>query len=316
MSRHPLLPARARRLIGAGVVGAGIFALALAGASAEEAAPRPAIDSAPRKAAFGKTVVIRGHVENGASGDQVLLQRSTKSGSWKGVRTAKVDDDLKVRFRLKGVFESAHYRLHYSGSDGALSASQTSASSGGVMVRVKPKLTVHVHPGRIMAGNKVRVEGALRPQQSGRRVTIKRKSAGDWQTVARPSVRDGRYSARFKAAHPSRSRVKVVFGGDAANTGARRKDNLVVYDPDLASWYGPGLYGNRTACGQTLGYDTLGVAHRTLPCGTKVGILYRGRSITVPVIDRGPYGSADWDLTRAAAARLRFSGHGTVGTIH
>ena len=36
---------------------------------------------------------------------------------------------------------------------------------------------------------------------------------------------------------------------------------LRVYRTSYASWYGPGLYGNRTACGQTLGYGTLGVAH-------------------------------------------------------
>lgn len=57
----------------------------------------------------------------------------------------------------------------------------------------------------------------------------------------------------------------------------------------VASWYGPGFYGNRTACGQTYTPELIGVAHRTLPCGTLVVIEYRGRVLTVPVIDRGPY---------------------------
>jgi rare lipoprotein A (peptidoglycan hydrolase) len=57
----------------------------------------------------------------------------------------------------------------------------------------------------------------------------------------------------------------------------------------LASWYGPGFYGNRTACGQTYSPEIVGVAHRTLPCGTLVTVSYGGRSVTVPVIDRGPY---------------------------
>lgn len=57
----------------------------------------------------------------------------------------------------------------------------------------------------------------------------------------------------------------------------------------IASWYGPGFYGNRTACGQTYTPEIIGVAHRTLPCGTIVVIEYRGRVMTVPVIDRGPY---------------------------
>ena len=57
----------------------------------------------------------------------------------------------------------------------------------------------------------------------------------------------------------------------------------------LASWYGPGFYGNRTACGQTYTPEILGVAHRTLPCGTLVVLSYGTRSVTVAVIDRGPY---------------------------
>ena len=57
----------------------------------------------------------------------------------------------------------------------------------------------------------------------------------------------------------------------------------------IASWYGPGFYGNRTACGQTYTPEIIGVAHRTLPCGTLVVLEYRGRTLTVPVIDRGPY---------------------------
>ena len=57
----------------------------------------------------------------------------------------------------------------------------------------------------------------------------------------------------------------------------------------LASWYGPGFYGNRTACGQTYTPELLGVAHPALPCGTLIVLTYGGRSITVPVIDRGPY---------------------------
>jgi rare lipoprotein A (peptidoglycan hydrolase) len=57
----------------------------------------------------------------------------------------------------------------------------------------------------------------------------------------------------------------------------------------IASWYGPGFYGNRTACGQVYTPEIIGVAHRTLPCGTLITIEFRGRAMTVPVIDRGPY---------------------------
>jgi rare lipoprotein A (RlpA)-like double-psi beta-barrel protein len=74
-----------------------------------------------------------------------------------------------------------------------------------------------------------------------------------------------------------------------------------------ATWYGPGLYGNSTACGQRLTSSTVGVAHRNLPCGTTVKFVYHGRSIVTQVIDRGPYSRGNaWDLTLAAARALRF----------
>ena len=74
-----------------------------------------------------------------------------------------------------------------------------------------------------------------------------------------------------------------------------------------ASWYGPGLYGNGTACGKTLTTTLLGVAHRTLPCGTMVTFRNpsNGRTISVPVVDRGPYVSGrSWDLTAATCKAI------------
>jgi rare lipoprotein A (peptidoglycan hydrolase) len=59
-----------------------------------------------------------------------------------------------------------------------------------------------------------------------------------------------------------------------------------------------------------------GVAHKTLPCGTRVSLLYRGRRLTVPVVDRGPYAAGKhWDLTAATAAALRFTHTDRVGAI-
>ncbi|HXQ89517.1 MAG TPA: septal ring lytic transglycosylase RlpA family protein [Solirubrobacterales bacterium] len=80
-----------------------------------------------------------------------------------------------------------------------------------------------------------------------------------------------------------------------------------------ASWYGPGLWGNNTACGQTLRPQTMGVAHKTLPCGTTVKFVYHGRAVVTQVIDRGPYiqGRA-WDLTKAVSDALGFEGVGRV----
>jgi rare lipoprotein A (peptidoglycan hydrolase) len=81
-----------------------------------------------------------------------------------------------------------------------------------------------------------------------------------------------------------------------------------------ASWYGgKTMWGRHTACGQVLRPSTVGVANKTLPCGTLVKFVWHGHSIIAPVIDRGPYvkGRA-WDLTSAAAESLEFEGVGQI----
>jgi peptidoglycan hydrolase-like protein with peptidoglycan-binding domain len=76
-------------------------------------------------------------------------------------------------------------------------------------------------------------------------------------------------------------------------------------DKGAASWYGPGFFGNRTACGETLQRGTIGVAHRSLPCGTRVAFYANGNYLRAQVIDRGPFmKGVTWDLTQAAARAL------------
>jgi rare lipoprotein A (peptidoglycan hydrolase) len=88
--------------------------------------------------------------------------------------------------------------------------------------------------------------------------------------------------------------------------GARTRKQLKrSMNRDVASWYGPGFWGNRTACGKRLRHDTIGVAHRDLPCGTKVTFAAHGQWLRTKVIDRGPYSRGiKWDLTRKAARKL------------
>jgi len=90
-------------------------------------------------------------------------------------------------------------------------------------------------------------------------------------------------------------------GGSAPATTTTR----AVHPTGIATWFGPGFFGRRTACGQMLTPGVVGVANRTLPCGTLVRVGYHGRTLTVPVLDRGPYShGADWDLTAGAAQAL------------
>lgn len=108
--------------------------------------------------------------------------------------------------------------------------------------------------------------------------------------------------------------AKASTGG-AASTAAAPGAEL-AFSPFRyagASWYGPGLWGRKTACGATLRPGTLGVAHKTLPCGTAVKFAYHGHVLVTRVIDRGPYvkGRA-FDLTQAASEALGFEGVGRL----
>jgi rare lipoprotein A len=97
-------------------------------------------------------------------------------------------------------------------------------------------------------------------------------------------------------------------GGAIAPTPGAPVTNAktMVHTSGIATWFGPGFYGRKTACGQTLTPGVVGVANRTLPCGTLIKVSYSGHALTIPVLDRGPYShiGADWDLTAGAAAAL------------
>jgi len=110
--------------------------------------------------------------------------------------------------------------------------------------------------------------------------------------------------------------AKASTGG-AASTTASAPGAELAFSPFRyagASWYGgPSMWGRQTACGRTLKPSTLGVAHKTLPCGTTVKFLYHGHVLVTQVIDRGPYvkGRA-WDFTQAASEALGLEGVGRV----
>jgi rare lipoprotein A len=98
----------------------------------------------------------------------------------------------------------------------------------------------------------------------------------------------------------------VASSANAAVTTGGVAPVVAVKKVALATWFGPGFYGQTTACGQTLTPAVVGVANRTLPCGTLVKFTFRGHALTAPVIDRGPYAhnGASWDLTTEAAHAL------------
>lgn len=103
-------------------------------------------------------------------------------------------------------------------------------------------------------------------------------------------------------------------GGSSAPSSGQPSGPGLQEGVALATWFGPGLFGRHTACGQLLTKQLVGVANRTLPCGTLIDFSYAGHQVTVPVVDRGPYGSngADWDLTLGAARLLKIGGTADV----
>lgn len=106
---------------------------------------------------------------------------------------------------------------------------------------------------------------------------------------------------------PAAASTGTGNGGASASAPSDSSQQAVAanYKRVKATWYGPGLYGNRLACGGKLTRHTLGVAHRHLACGTKVAIKYHGHTVVVPVIDRGPYSrGVSYDLTQATAREL------------
>jgi rare lipoprotein A len=86
----------------------------------------------------------------------------------------------------------------------------------------------------------------------------------------------------------------------------------------VASWYGAGFHGRRTASGQIFDQERLTAAHKTLPFGTKLRVtnLRNGRSVLVTVTDRGPYvRNRQLDVSLGAARRLGFVGPGTAPVL-
>ena len=162
----------------------------------------------------------------------------------------------------------------------------------------------------IQAGSQVTVKGRVSEPETRRTAALQIQRRGRWVTIDRDRTNAaGRFVLRDRLRAPLSTRARVRL-----NTGERRSlGRMNVYRSALASWYGPGFIGNRTGCGGRLRAGQLGVANKTLPCGTKVTFRHRGRVVRVPVIDRGPYaGAREYDLTAATAQKLRFRGHGPI----
>ena len=192
-----------------------------------------------------------------------------------------------------------------SGTPSGTTASPGSASQ-------PAQLSVHARTHHILSGGREVVTGSVSTGQAGRTVVARVNRGRGWKSVAHARTRGGgRFSLSWRQRGVGHYAVRIALA--ATSTKRDVGGGLTVYRRSQASWYGPGFYGHRTACGGTLSPHTLGVANKTLPCGTRVMLKYGNRRVTVPVIDRGPYvAGREYDLTSATKNRLHFGSTGTL----
>lgn len=211
------------------------------------------------------------------------------------------------------------------------------ASDGNVTVSAQGNGIAFAARASTMLRRRLSFTGTAPAGLSGDEVEIERSGhETHWRwtaTVSATIAADGSFSATWRTNHIGRFAIRAVVSGangPIAAPAASGNDNpaltpaatasppltVIVYRRSRATEFGPGFWGQRTACGQRLRRWTIGVANRTLPCGTDVAIYYRGRTMVVPVIDRGPYANgADWDLTMATGRALGIDGTVELGAV-
>ena len=216
-------------------------------------------------------------------------------------QVAKAGTDRLGRYeRAVKVKRSGHFRAI--AADGRISEPQ--------WVRVKSRTNARIAGKDVNLGDKLEVKGHVEPA-IGRRVVVVK--FGKRQETVKTNG-NGRFTARVEATETGKQAVRVKPRGDQVAAGSKDKaGKATVYRPAEASWYGPGLYGNPMACGGTLQPSTIGVANKTLPCGTKLKLRYGNKTVNVEVVDRGPFaGNREFDLTEATKNKLGFPDVGTV----
>jgi hypothetical protein len=189
-------------------------------------------------------------------------------------------------------------------------ATDADPSTGTERIRVRSRTRATVAGRHTKVGRTVHVRGRVLPAGEKRRVVVE---IGKREIMTRAG-RDGEFDVSWKPGSTGTYPVRVKARGNRLAAGSKDSaGKITAYRPAVASWYGPGLYGNRMACGGTLTSSTLGVAHKTMPCGTKLRLKHGGRTVAVRVVDRGPYaGNREFDLTSATKQRLGFPDTGTV----
>jgi rare lipoprotein A len=307
------------------LVPASAFALTGATVASEStptssAAPLP-VRVSPKHVSLGDAIEVAGEAPAVGAGRKVALEaRYGRRSAWQRLSTAVISRRGEFAFHAHPRHSAVLRAVPTSGQMASQAPARVLAAGGSALtgvpvsrvtpVEVAAQLSAIGRQHDVLAGDAVRVAGRLLPGRAGRTVALQGHSGGGWRTLARARTGDrGGFAVRYMpAATGIGRRLRVLFTGDRGN--ARSVDAagaMSVYEASVASWYDD---GGSTACGFHAG---LGVAHRTLPCGTKVRLRHAGHTVTATVDDRGPYvGGREWDLDQDTAAALGFDGVGTV----
>jgi hypothetical protein len=296
------------------VVGGALVAHATVGTGAAVAAPAPASNTVLRDhhVRYRSPVVVSGRLADGLAGQGLALQfEPGGTSAWQTVATATTGPggiyELTARLDRTGAVQvvqlGAPRAAAATATAAAISAPQSVYVGAGVVGRASRHDVLDRH--------RVTVAGALAPIAGSRSVVLQVRRRNRWVTMARSTTGPkGRYRMSFTPRRTGSLLLRVRFRGDALNAASGSRLRVNVYRLAGASWYGP---GGPLACGGTLTASTVGVANKTLPCGTMVTLHYRHRTVRVPVIDRGPYvAGRDFDLTPATKEALGFGSTGTI----
>ncbi|CAN5217622.1 hypothetical protein BH24ACT23_BH24ACT23_01180 [soil metagenome] len=284
---------------------------------AAETGTRDATLSGKGKVRFGDRVTLRGKFPDSPRTEVRILRRTAKDEELKPVASTTTNDmgvwSARVKPRKTAIWRARLVEAEAAPEDGSVAAAAAPTAdreSNARRIRVKSVTNVRPAKRHTVVGHNVKLKGRVLPAGSKRRVKVEVGS----RTIRTRTNRRGRFAVRWNPSSTGDYKVKARAkrNRDAAGSGDRG-GRVTAYRYAHASWYGPGFYGNRTACGQTLTSSTRGVAHKSLPCGTKLRLRYRSRTVTVRVIDRGPYvAGREFDLTRATKDDLGFGSTGTI----
>jgi rare lipoprotein A (peptidoglycan hydrolase) len=206
---------------------------------------------------------------------------------------------------------------------GTTTGTDPSVQSGDVTVSTSGDgITLQTSASGIL-GKGLQFSGTAPTQMAGQTIQIQRsghQTNWSWANTMTATIgSDGNFSADWQTNHIGQFAMRAVVAATSsqAQTASMTPSlTTTVYRPSRATEYGPGFYGKKTACGQRLRRGTIGLANRTLRCGESVAVYYQGKTLVVPVIDRGPYANgADWDLTVATGKALGIKGTTQIAAV-